>query len=227
MWDVKLVFVKLWCQETTGQISGYVGRKSIFWVAPVFLVFTSLKVKPISKIKDNTRYLDKAMAPHSSTAAQKIPWMEEPGRLQSMGSSLITWLMIHWLRGWLCTGHVASMHWSHGYHALITWLIIYWSRDWSCINHEADRTIITWLRMHWSRGWSCTDHVFHHALFTWLLIHWSRGWSCTDHFVDNALITWLIIHWSRGWHSLITWLAMHWSPVWSCTDHVADQALIS
>ena len=28
----------------------------------------------------------KAMAPHSSTLAWKIPWMEEPGRLQSMGS---------------------------------------------------------------------------------------------------------------------------------------------
>ena len=28
----------------------------------------------------------KAMAPHSSTLAWKIPWMEEPGGLQSMGS---------------------------------------------------------------------------------------------------------------------------------------------
>ena len=28
----------------------------------------------------------KAMAPHSSTLAWKIPWVEEPGRLQSMGS---------------------------------------------------------------------------------------------------------------------------------------------
>ena len=26
------------------------------------------------------------MAPHSSTLAWKIPWMEEPGRLQSVGS---------------------------------------------------------------------------------------------------------------------------------------------
>ena len=26
------------------------------------------------------------MAPHSSTLAWKIPWIEEPGRLQSMGS---------------------------------------------------------------------------------------------------------------------------------------------
>ena len=29
---------------------------------------------------------EKAMAPHSSTPAWKIPWAEEPGRLQSMGS---------------------------------------------------------------------------------------------------------------------------------------------
>ena len=30
--------------------------------------------------------LEKEMATHSSTLARKIPWMEEPGRLQSMGS---------------------------------------------------------------------------------------------------------------------------------------------
>jgi len=30
--------------------------------------------------------LEKAMAPHSSTLAWNIPWMKEPGRLQSMGS---------------------------------------------------------------------------------------------------------------------------------------------
>ena len=29
---------------------------------------------------------EKAMAPHSSTLAWKIPWMEELGRLYSMGS---------------------------------------------------------------------------------------------------------------------------------------------
>jgi len=29
---------------------------------------------------------EKAMAPHSSTVARKIPWMEELGGLQSMGS---------------------------------------------------------------------------------------------------------------------------------------------
>ena len=31
-----------------------------------------------------------AMAPHSSTLAWKIPWTEEPGRLQSMGLQRIS-----------------------------------------------------------------------------------------------------------------------------------------
>jgi len=29
--------------------------------------------------------MEKEMAPHSSTLAWKIPWVEEPGRLQSVG----------------------------------------------------------------------------------------------------------------------------------------------
>ena len=33
--------------------------------------------------------LEKEMAPHSSTLAWKIPWTEEPGRLQSMGSKRV------------------------------------------------------------------------------------------------------------------------------------------
>ena len=47
---------------------------------------------------------EKAMAPHSSTLAWKIPWMKEPGRLQSMGSrrvgatSLSLFTFLHWRR---------------------------------------------------------------------------------------------------------------------------------
>ena len=33
--------------------------------------------------------LEKEMATHSSTLAWKIPWMEEPGRLQSVGSQRV------------------------------------------------------------------------------------------------------------------------------------------
>ena len=49
------------------------------------------------------------MAPHSSTPAWKIPWMEEPGRLQSMGSlrvrhdwatSLSLFTFMHWRKKW-------------------------------------------------------------------------------------------------------------------------------
>ena len=38
------------------------------------------------KIVQVGSYAEKAMAPHSSTLAWKIPWTGEPGRLQSMGS---------------------------------------------------------------------------------------------------------------------------------------------
>ena len=55
----------------------------------------------------NMGRLEKAMAPYSSTLAWKIPWMEEPGRLQSMGSLRVghDWatslsLFMHWRRKW-------------------------------------------------------------------------------------------------------------------------------
>ena len=49
------------------------------------------------------------MAPHSSTLAWKLPWTEEPGRLQSMtslrvghdwGTSLSLFTVMHWRRKW-------------------------------------------------------------------------------------------------------------------------------
>ena len=44
---------------------------------------------------------EKAMATHSSTLAWKIPWTEEPGRLQSMGS----WRVAHdWATSLSCIG---------------------------------------------------------------------------------------------------------------------------
>ena len=52
---------------------------------------------------------EKAMAPHSSTLAWKIPWMEEPGGLQSVGSRRVghDWVtsfplftFMHWRRKW-------------------------------------------------------------------------------------------------------------------------------
>ena len=69
--------------------------------------------KMCPEIKDFTYFFaeqsEKAMAPHSSTLAWKIPWTEEPGRLQSMGSlrvghdgatSLSLFTFMHWRRKW-------------------------------------------------------------------------------------------------------------------------------
>ena len=56
---------------------GAFGYKNSF-TAPVFQFFMNL-----------------AMAPHSSTLAWEIPWMEEPGRLQSMGSDTTEQLHFH------------------------------------------------------------------------------------------------------------------------------------
>ena len=53
--------------------------------------------------------IEKAMAPYSSILSWKIPWTEEPGELQSMGSlrvghdsetSLSLFTLMHWRRKW-------------------------------------------------------------------------------------------------------------------------------
>ena len=66
-----------------------------------------IKKKNLALIK--TLWTEKAMAPHSSTLAWKIPWTEKPGRLRSMGSlrvrrdwaaSLSLSTFMYWRRKW-------------------------------------------------------------------------------------------------------------------------------
>ena len=52
---------------------------------PIVLQIKKIQPTPVC-VSPCHRPSEKAMAPHSSTLAWKIPWMEEPGRLQSMGS---------------------------------------------------------------------------------------------------------------------------------------------
>ena len=81
--------VNLWTQEHTDR-----GRGS--WVL-------------ILPLQTPSVILEKAMAPHSSTLAWRIPWMGEHGRLKSMGSlrlghdwatSLSFFTFMHWRRKW-------------------------------------------------------------------------------------------------------------------------------
>ena len=80
-----------------------VARKAIRTIDTlIFFFFFFFKIKDIYRRKESMKKTEnarkevfvceyvvvseKAMAPHSSTLALKIPWTEQPGRLQSMGS---------------------------------------------------------------------------------------------------------------------------------------------
>ena len=67
--------------------------------------------------------LELAMAPHSSTLVWRIPWTEEPGGLQSMGSlrvghdwatSLLRFTFMHWRRKWQPTPVFLPGEWIPG-----------------------------------------------------------------------------------------------------------------
>ena len=51
----------------------------------MFKIFKKKKIL-VQVTENKNSSAEKVMAPHSSTLAWKIPWMEEPGGLQSMGS---------------------------------------------------------------------------------------------------------------------------------------------
>ena len=72
------------------------------------------------KINWDPGYLmEKAMAPHSSTLAWKIPWMEEPGRLQSMG-----WLSQTQLSNFAFTFHFHALEKEMATHSsILAWRI--------------------------------------------------------------------------------------------------------
>ena len=92
----------------------------VLWIISLFIYLWHLFCHPLTYHFNYVRSFSlnfpccafpsvKAMAPHSSTLAWKIPWMEEPGRLQSMGSlrvghdwatSLLLFTFLNWRRKW-------------------------------------------------------------------------------------------------------------------------------
>ena len=55
------------------------------WMNLEPIIQSEVSQKEKDKYSILTHILEKAMAPHSSTLAWKMPWMEEPGGLPSMG----------------------------------------------------------------------------------------------------------------------------------------------
>ena len=118
----KKIFFNLQRSRGFKQLIRYINlKKPLLW--NTFLNFGNLKTIEKSSIlldnapdyrlclgvKDHLFGGEKAMASHSSTLAWKIPWVEEPGRLQSMGSlrvghdwetSLSLFTFMHWRRKW-------------------------------------------------------------------------------------------------------------------------------
>ena len=81
-WTIALV--RWGCNHSLGDLNNtyLFSRSSGDWKCGIKLGWL---LRPLSLV---CRWLplEKAVAPHSSTLAWKIPWMEEPGRLRSMGS---------------------------------------------------------------------------------------------------------------------------------------------
>ena len=76
-----------WLQSPSAVILEPKKRKSV-----------SVSTFPPCICREVMQLTEKTMAAHSSTLAWKIPWMEEPGRLQSMGSMRVDtteWLHFH------------------------------------------------------------------------------------------------------------------------------------
>ena len=62
--------------------------KTIFWASLMAQMVKNLPAVQETQVQslDREDSLEKKMATHSSILAWEIPWMEEPGGLQSMGS---------------------------------------------------------------------------------------------------------------------------------------------
>ena len=80
------------------------------WAAVYGVTQSQTQLKRLSSSSSSSiKRLEKAMATHSRTLAWKIPWTEEPGGLQFMGSlrvghdsatSLSLFTFMHWRRKW-------------------------------------------------------------------------------------------------------------------------------
>ena len=82
-----------WTEEPGRLVHGVAkSRTRLQLLSPLILMMSSLTIFSLVAcssqedfIEDYSTGMEKAMAPHSSTLAWKIPWREEPGRRQSMG----------------------------------------------------------------------------------------------------------------------------------------------
>ena len=148
------------------------------------------------------------MAPHSSTLAWKVQWMEEPGRLQSMGSlgvghdwatSLSLFTFMHWRKKWQPTPVFLpgeSQRWGS----------LVGCRLWGCT--ESDTTEATWQQqqpvargrdeVETGRPWQAAQHP---PLLLWELLPLPPfpGVGVGSHWLWGQQVERGVIYRGRGW----------------------------
>ena len=122
---IKLVTVSIFSPSICHEVMGPDAMILVFWMLslkPTFLLssfmffkrfFSSSSLSAIKVV--SFPYLEKEMSTHSSTLAWKIPWTEEPGRLQSMGSQRVghtEWLHFHFSLSCIREGNGNPLHYS-------------------------------------------------------------------------------------------------------------------
>ena len=103
-WAVCAVTISQWPRHTLAMVT-------FCWCADLYLLWAYLMAQMVKSLPaiqetrvqslDQEDPLEKEMANHSSILAWKIPWMEDPGRLQSMGlqrvrHDWVTSLLLHY-----------------------------------------------------------------------------------------------------------------------------------
>ena len=143
------------------------------------------------------------MAPHSSTVARKIPWMEDPGRLQSMRSlrvrhewvtSLSLSTFMHCRRKWQPTPVFLPGE-SHGWRSLVG------CSPWGCT--ESDTTEVTWQQQDWSPG-PFDFKVSHSNVLPFAWQHITTALLSSLHFSTKSSLI-IVFHSTSPFHELNTY----------------------
>ena len=97
---------------------------------------------------------ERAMAPHSSTLAWKIPLMEKSGGLQSMGSLRV----------------------GHNWATSLSQMISAWSITWSVHDQPHDRCMISHVIIPWRATWAVHDQSRDQCMISHVISAWSVKW---------------------------------------------------
>ena len=143
------------------------------------------------------------MATHSSTLAWKIPWTEEPGGLQSMGSlrvghdwttSLSLFIFMHWRRKWQpiqCSCLENPMDggawWAAVYGVAQSWTQLKWLSSGSSSGSDSKNLPIMQetqvqslgLKDPWERGMATPFQYYFYVLFLFF-IYWLQSGGCWE-----------------------------------------------